>query len=94
MQIAECLFSSFSSWIAGDNLNHCMLRVVYMHTQVKDRLLLLFRSTLEAEQTAEASEQTLRLRILLKLVMEYTWLISAIHRLMSEYVVSEVVVCV
>lgn len=91
LQIAECLFSSFSSWIAGDNLNHCMLRVLYMHTPVKDRLLLLFRSTLEAEKASEPTEPTLRLRILLMLVTEYTSLISAIHNLMSEYVVSEVV---
>ena len=94
MQIAECLFSSFSSWIAGDNLNHCMLRVAYMHPIVKDRLLLLFRSTLETKSEGESEEQILCLRILLKLVTEYTSFISAIHNLMSEYVVSEVIVCV
>ena len=81
IQIADCLFSSFGSWIKGENMNHSMLRVVYMHAPVVDHLIMLFRSIPESDQ----SEGGAHLSVLLNLVVHYISLLMSIRsRILEE----------
>ena len=81
VQIAYGLFSSFGCWIKGENMDHSMLRVVYLHAPVVDHLIMLFRSIPESDQ----SEGVTHLSVLLNLVVHYIGLLVNLRsRILEE----------